>query len=774
MGEPREPRLTGLFRAVVSRRWLIVVAYALALVPAVYFALRVKQDNAIDRLIVESDPDYITAKQFEKVFGSGEYVVLLAEAPDPFAPDVLARFDRLEHELQTVPRIEENSVLTVYRRARAGFSATPDEARRLREFATGTDLFRKQGMIGDHFLVAGVLIHGDAEQRMEALDAIDRVLAPVEQSPAPFTALRKVGQPYVNRLLDHETSTTGYRYFALFGLFIVILNLSLYRSFRALIAFLICLGVSLALTVGWIGMTGGVFTIVSSLVPMTVLITCMATLVYIHSRFVEQPEGVTVDEHQVFALANKFTACTASVFATAVGFAALAVSKIRPIREMGIWVAVGLTFTWIVVFTLFPSLQKILSTPTQQERRISGGWFIRLTEGLPEMTYRFRWPLVLASLALCAAGGIALFGLPGRISPMPFETSALEYINHKSQLYKDTKQLEQVTAGLSLTEVWLQSPKFGTVTDPAVVRGLDHFQRALEKDPEIGTVIGLPTMMRTLRYIGGQGDTLPTDEDALEKETNNLETLLPREPMLARFIEPKTLAETHLVVVTRTNDYSGYAEIEQLIRRRWDEAVKRDPALAVFTLRTSGLAPLQAKISHHLVPTLMESFILSIVIIYAAFLVVFRSGPARLMAMIPSLFAILVMFLVMRLSHMHLNPATILVASTVLGASENDQIHFFFHFLERRKDGTTEQSLRHSLVIAGRAILFATLINAGGFLAFALAELPPIRDFGILTAVAFVLSMLADFTALIGALWIVFRAAPDRVVAARSEPVGGK
>src|SRR5579871_3385551 len=155
MGEPREPRLTGLFRAVVSRRWLIVVAYALALVPAVYFALRVKQDNAIDRLIVESDPDYITAKQFEKVFGSGEYVVLLAEAPDPFAPDVLARFDRLEHELQTVPRIEENSVLTVYRRARAGFSATPDEARRLREFATGTDLFRKQGMIGDHFLVAG-------------------------------------------------------------------------------------------------------------------------------------------------------------------------------------------------------------------------------------------------------------------------------------------------------------------------------------------------------------------------------------------------------------------------------------------------------------------------------------------------------------------------------------------------------------------------------------------------------------------------------------------
>jgi predicted RND superfamily exporter protein len=50
---------------------------------------------------------------------------------------------------------------------------------------------------------------------------------------------------------------------------------------------------------------------------------------------------------------NKFTACTASLFATAVGFAALAVSRIPPIRDLGIWVAVGLVMTWVAVFTLF-------------------------------------------------------------------------------------------------------------------------------------------------------------------------------------------------------------------------------------------------------------------------------------------------------------------------------------------------------------------------------------------------------------------------------------
>src|SRR5262249_54084487 len=113
---------------------------------------------------------------------------------------------------------------------------------------------------------------------------------------------------------------------------------------QALVAFIITLGVSAAMTVGFVGLTGGVFTIVSQLVPMTILIVCMATLVYLHSRFVEHPEeeGRSVAEHQVFALSNKFLACTASIFAAAVGFAALGVSKIRPIREMGLWVAVGL------------------------------------------------------------------------------------------------------------------------------------------------------------------------------------------------------------------------------------------------------------------------------------------------------------------------------------------------------------------------------------------------------------------------------------------------
>jgi predicted RND superfamily exporter protein len=61
------------------------------------------------------------------------------------------------------------------------------------------------------------------------------------------------------------------------------------------------------------------------------------------------------------------------------------------------------------------------------------------------------------------------------------------------------------------------------------------------------------------------------------------------------------------------------------------------------------------------------------------------------------------------------------------------------------------------LLVAGRPIAFATLINAGGFLALTFSDLPALRQFGIVSASAFVLALLADFTALLGALWILSR-----------------
>ena len=282
----------------------------------------------------------------------------------------------------------------------------------------------------------------------------------------------------------------------------------------------------------------------------------------------------------------------------------------------------------------------------------------------------------------------------------------------------------------------------------------------------MGSAVGPTTVLRLLQYVSGLGDRLPEDRAGLEAASAQLENLLLQEPELRSFVDVATLSETHITVLSRVDRYEGFLDLDRRIAGLWKEAVARDPALEPFRISTVGTERLQAKIAYHLVPTLVDSFLLTAAVIFLTFLLLFRSGPARLMAMIPSLFAILAMFGFMRLAGIGLNVATILIASTVLGTSENDQIHFFYHFSEARRNGSVEDGLRHTLLISGRAIFFATMINAGGFLAFALSDLPSMRELGILSALAFFLSMLADFTALPAALWILGRHRPDAVPAA--------
>lgn len=759
-------RLHRLFSAIVARSRLVIAIYAVLLLPSVWYAIRVGQDNSIDRLIVADDPDAIATREFEKVFGAGEYAFLLAEADDPLSCEAIKKVDAVERAISTIPGTSANSALSIFRRAKAGFDATPEQCEAFRKFVTGTDLLKKQGLVGDHFLAIGVILDvKNTAERAATLAAIDQATAPVVANPAPLRGLFTLGQPYVNRYLD-DTQRSAPLYFLLFTVFVIALNLSLYRSVRTLIAFLVTLAVNLAMAVGYIGWTGGNFTIVSPMVPMTILVTATASLVYIHSRFVDCPPGHDVAEHQLFALCNKFVACTASIFATAVGFAALLVSNIRPIREMGIWVAVGLVITWVIVFTLFPALQKELATPTEGRRKAIGASLQRAADWLPLFTYRWRHWLVAISLVLSAAGGVALFGLPGYVTPLRIQTDPVEYMDPSNQLFKDTKRLGEMIPGLSVTQVWLKG-ELASVSEPEVLAALDRFQAELERDPDVGAAVGPTTILRLMRYIGGEAEEWPSTKEGLEALAVELEGLVGVEEMLQRFVQPHELAQTHYTVISRVVEHEGFVRLDQSIRQRWKEAVERDPALAVFELQIVGLSPLNAKMAQSLVPTLVESFQITVVIIFLAFLLVFRNGTARILAMIPSLFAILVMFGVMRIFDVPLNVATILIASTILGTSENDQIHFFYHFQEAQQDGASvEQALRHTFLVAGRAIFFATLINAGGFLAFALAELPAMRQFGALAALAFVLSMIADFFALPAALWILLRARPDSVARA--------
>ena len=756
MRVPAAPKAVQIFLHVLRARGWIAGAFVVLAAAGIYGALQVPNDPSTERLIVASDPVALATRDFDRIFPEGVQALIMLETPDPLGLTALRAADRLEQELARIPQVEAHSLLDLYRRAVSTGEITRVEAGRVRAFATGTPLFRRAGLLGDHYF--GIALELRVKSRAErdrALKAIDSLVLPVEAPGGTITRVRRVGSPWLNAWLERQTGAATARFMPLFGIFPMTLVLIIYRSWRALGAIILTLGAVIAIAMGLAYLFGWTHTVVSTLVPLTVMVTTTATLVYVHSRYIEPDDSPTLLEHHARALANKFLPCTASMFATAVGFGALAISDIRPVRDMGLWTAGGLIVSWIGCFTLFPALQSLLRTPMRSEKASVAKRFPSFADALVPASDRYRWPLVGGALVLMLCGAAVLFGIPRVIAPLALETDALTYVNPGERVAQDTRYFEESNA-LDTVELWLQTPP-GHALDPEFLRALEQLTRQLESDSRITAVDGPTSVLRWARYVETRSDQLPTSASAWPKLASDLEQIMLTEPGARAYTDVAELANVRLTIRGRAKLFGPIGAMRTFVERNWAAARAAESALRSVRGRVAGQGVLATEITQRLLPTLAESFVLTGSVIFLAFLLVFRSLSATLITMIPSLFAILCVFLVMRLTSIPLNIATILIGSTILGATENDQIHFFYHFQEGRWTGTTSGALRHALLIAGRPIVFATFINVSGFLALALSDLPPMREFGIVSSSAFVLALLADFTALPAALWILSR-----------------
>jgi predicted RND superfamily exporter protein len=642
------------------------------------------------------------------------------------------------------------TVVDALRRARPSA-----DAETLRGLARGTSFFQRQGLVGDHFLtlIASLDVHGPAE-RDALLAAVDRALG-----SAHVGRVRKVGAPYVDSWLEQQSASATERSFAIFAVLLVGVTLFLYRSARALLAILLALGAAVTLGVAAGALLGFAFTVVSALVPLTIMVTTLATLTYLHSRFVDQPENVPLETHHIAALRNKLLPVTASTVAAATGFAALAVSRIEPIRQMGVWTAVGLVLAWFVAVTLFPALQLVLRTPTTRRVAIRTTAYDRVSGALPAFTYRYRKTIVAAAVAMCLAGVLAITGMPGVFSHMPIEVDVLSNIDPTSALARDMRWFRANVMDLDVAHVWIHLPR-ADASDPGVLHAIDGLETALDSVPGVTGVAGPTTPLRMRSYLAGHGDALPSVPEQFASAVEDFEQLLLVEPDLRAFVEPGSLSDLQLTVLFRGGVVGAYAELEHHLEPAWAIARSASSALAGARVRIVGESLLQAKVAASLVPTLAASFVLTVVCILVVFLLIFRSGLERLLAMIPSVFALVLAFLGLRVVGGSLNIATIIIATTVLGTTENDQLHFFHHMHERTGSPLHER-LRHAFRVSGRAVVFATVIDAVGFLGLSSSGFPPLRQFGLLTAAAFVLALVADFTVLPAALWLASGEQPE-------------
>ncbi len=196
MNVPASDRIRNLFARILRLRgWIVGVSVVLT-AAGIYGSTRIPNDSAISRLVVAGDSTAVATAEFDRIFPEGDQALLMLESEDPLSARSLQAAHRLEGDLAKQPELKTHSLLDLYWHGAAAGTVDDALAQRIRGFANGTPLFRRAGLLGDHFLgIALELRAGSPAERNRILSGIDALALPLERPGGPFTAVRRVGSP---------------------------------------------------------------------------------------------------------------------------------------------------------------------------------------------------------------------------------------------------------------------------------------------------------------------------------------------------------------------------------------------------------------------------------------------------------------------------------------------------------------------------------------------------------------------------------------------------
>ena len=164
---------------------------------------------------------------------------------------------------------------------------------------------------------------------------------------------------------------------------------------------------------------------------------------------------------------------------------------------------------------------------------------------------------------------------------------------------------------------------------------------------------------------------------------------------------------------------------------------------------------------NNMLQSLFKSQILTlgvvVLVLLGMFVVLFRSLKLALIAIVPNLLAISVVLGIMGWLNIPLDMMTITIAAISIGIAVDNTIHYIYRFkyefqYERNYVKTVHQC--HGSI--GRALYYTSLTIISGFLILTLSNFIPSIYFGLLTALAMLIALLAALT-LLPQLIMVFK-----------------
>jgi hypothetical protein len=494
----------------------------------------------------------------------------------------------------------------------------------------------------------------------------------------------------------------------------------------------------------WLGIN---LSLVSTILTAIATVIAVTAVLHLGVRFrVACLRGYSRQQSATAALSLLVVPIFWTCMTDAAGFAALYASRIVPIRQFGLMIAIASLAVCLAVALFAPAVMTFpevrLGTESQRWQRWLARWLHRTCLRVSVGSIRHPGWCVVVFVAVAA---VTIFGI-GRAQ---VETSFLNNFRPGSSVVRAYQGVETQFGGAGVWDVVLDAPTELTAEYLQQVRQLEADLREIDIDgavltkvlsladaEEIATRASLSSLFSSSSRLSAMYLVMPAFFDALltspQSGGRKLRIMLRSREQLE--------SEQKLALIR---------EVEQRVRHH----VSNDPWKATTGTasppRVTGYYVLMARLIDQLIGDQWRCFLASGLLVWSLLAVATGSIRLSTAALVPNLLPVFLVLALVGIFGGKINMGAAMIAAVSIGLSIDGSVHFLAGYRRCRDRGHhSRASALHAAGNIGVPILLATVALVVGFGVMSTSDFIPTATFGTLVAATLALGTLVNLTLL--------------------------
>ena len=514
---------------------------------------------------------------------------------------------------------------------------------------------------------------------------------------------------------------------------------------------------SVLIMTGLLGLLGWKVTVISSNFIALMLILTMAMNIHMSTRFLQlKNDFPSLSNFKVISMTTgkMFWPIIYTVLTTICAFLSLIFSGIKPIIDFGWMMTFGLIISFIITFTLLPTLLHFVKNNRAEVKEDKGS---KITSFFGKISINNK------NTVFIFTGLVVILSIIG-ISRLEVENSFINYFDKNTEIYKGMKLIDEKLGGTTPLEVILKFPQKEKIKaneeddfeDWGGEESQDDEKYWFTKD-KVDRIKAVHTYLDGLSPVGKVLSFSSIIEVATQLNNNKplgslemgvLYSKIP-ESIKKEIIDPYiSIKDNEARISLRIIDSQDGLRRNDLVKKiNYD--LKNKLMLKEEEFRLAGVLIL----FNNLLQSLFKSQILTLGLvmigIFTMFIVLFRNIKLSLIGVVPNFIAAFFILGIIGLLGIPLDMMTITIAAITIGIAVDNSIHYIYRFKEeflKHKDYTKTLKICHSTV--GVAILNTSITIVFGFSILVFSKFIPTIYFGVFTGIAMLLAMISVLTLL--------------------------